>query len=330
MYAPEEQGDKAKDRPIEEKNSFRWIAGYRDCVAIAKQMPDTRILSVMDREADLFELFEEAQPTRHRVGLLVRAKHNRLLKDRERKLFEELRASENTRQVEVAIPRQRWKKAKRSQPKQEGWPARQATLTLSFQPVSFGSTRRELRTHPPVTVWAVYAREESPPAGAAAIEWMLLTTEEVATVDQAVRMLELYGRRWRIEEWHRVLKSGCKVQDHQHQTVDRLERAIAIDTVLAWRIQLMTLLSREVPDLPCTVFFDKWEVTVLEALEEQRRDTPLDHPLTLVEAITSMARLGGYLARPSDPPPGAKVLWKGLLRLSGMVEGYRLAQPRGP
>ena len=112
--------------------------------------------------------------------------------------------------------------------------------------------------------------------------------------------------------------------------MDRLKRVIAIDAVLAWRIQLMTLLSREVPDLPCTVFFDEWEVTVLEALEEKRRKPPLERPLTLVEAITSMARLGGYLARRSDPPPGTKVLWRGLIRLSGLVEGYRLARPRGP
>jgi len=334
LYAPEEKGAEgqiSRGRPIEEKKSFRWIEGYRDCVAIAKQTPATRILSVMDREADIFELFEEAHPTRHRAGLLVRAQHNRRLQDSERKLFEELRASENTQQVEVAIPRQRWKtKAKRGQPKREGWPARRATLTLSFQGVSIRSTRMDLRSHDPVTLWAVYAREESPPSGCAAIEWMLLTTEEVKTVEEAVRMLDLYSRRWRIEEWHRVLKSGCKVQDHQHQTVERLERVIAIDAVLAWRIQLMTLLSREVPDLPCTIFFDEWEVTVLEALEEKRRKAPLEHPLTLVEAITSMARLGGYLARRSDPPPGAKVLWRGLIRLTGMVEGYRLARPRGP
>ncbi|MFV1978778.1 MAG: IS4 family transposase [Myxococcota bacterium] len=333
IYAPEEKGEEGKvsvGRPIEEKKSFRWIEGYRDCVAIAKQMPDTRILSVMDREADIFELFKGADPTRHRVGLLVRARYNRRLEGSEQKLFEQLRDSENTQQIEMAIPRQRWKTAKRSQPKQAGAPSRRATLTLSFQAVSIRSTRSDLRALGSVKLWAVYAREESPPPGSAAIEWMLLTTEEVKTVEQATRMLGLYSRRWRIEEWHRVLKSGCKVQDHQHQTVDRLERVIAIDAVLAWRIQLMTLLSREVPDLPCTVFFDEWEVTVLEALEEERRDAPLESPLTLVEAITSMARLGGYLARRSDPPPGAKVLWRGLIRLSGMVEGYRLAQPRGP
>src|SRR3972149_1874950 len=115
---------------------------------------------------------------------------------------------------------------------------------------------------------------------------MRLTTEAVKTVEEAARMLDLYTRRWRIEEWHRVLKSGCKVQDHQHETAERLKRVIAIDAVLAWRIQLMTLLSREVPDLPCTVFFDRWEVTVLEALQEQRTRAPLERPLSLTEAVT--------------------------------------------
>jgi len=332
-YAPEEKGEEGSvsiGRPIEEKKSFRWLEGYRDCVAIAKQMPDTRILSVMDREADLFELFEEAAPTRHRVGLLVRARHNRRLEVSERKLFEELRASESAAQIQVAIPRQRAQKAKRGQSKREGWPARQATLRLAFQPVSIRSTRSDLRSSGPVTLWAVYAREEQAPAGAAPIEWMLLTTEEVKTVDEAARIVDLYTRRWRIEEWHRVLKSGCKVQEHQHETAERLKRAIAIDVVLAWRIQLMTLLSREVPELPCTVFFDDWEVTVLEALQEQRTKAPLERRLTLAEAVTAVARLGGYLARRSDPPPGSTVMWRGLIRLHGMVEGYRLARSRGP
>ena len=332
-YAPEEKGEEGSvsiGRPVEEKKSFRWIEGYRDCVAIAKQMPDTRILSVMDREADLFELFEEAAPTRHRVGLLVRARHNRRLEVSERKLFEELRASESAAQIQVAIPRQRAKEAKRGQSKREGWPARQATLRLAFQEVSIRSTRSDLRSSGPVTLWAVYAREEHAPPGAAPIEWMLLTTEEVKTVDEATRIVDLYTRRWRIEEWHRVLKSGCKVQEHQHETAQRLKRAIAIDVVLAWRIQLMTLLSREVPELPCTVFFDDWEVTVLEALQEQRTKAPLERRLTLAEAVTAVARLGGYLARRSDPPPGSTVMWRGLIRLHGMVEGYRLARSRGP
>jgi len=324
-FAPEEKEEKVPvDAPIEDKKSFRWIEGHRDCVSIAKRIPDTRILSVMDREADFFELFAEVAPTQNRVGLLVRAKTNRCLKDCERKLFDELRASEHKVQIDVAIPRQRWKKAKHGKPGQEGQPARDASLTLAFQQVSIPPTRKSLESHGSVSLWAVYAREDEPPEGAAAIEWMLLTTEEVKTIDDAARMLKLYSLRWRIEEWHRVLKSGCKVQEHQHETAERLERVIAIDAVLAWRIQLMTLLGREVPDLPCEVFFDEWEVKVLTVVAQRYQKDPLDKPLTLAHAITTVARLGGYMARPSDPPPGAKVLWRGFIRLDGMVDGYRL------
>ena len=325
--APEKKSEPTPvESPIEEKKSFKWIEGYRDCVEIAKRIPDTRILTVMDREADFFELFSEAAPTSNRVGLLVRAKWNRPLDDCERKLFEELREDKNSSQVEVEIPRQRWKKAKSGKPEREGRPERAATLTLAFKKVSISPSRprKDLRSKASVTLWAVYAREEDPPEGAKAIEWMLLTTEEVETIDDAVRMLKLYGLRWRIEEWHRVLKSGCKVQEHQHETAERLKRVIAIDAVLAWRIQMMTLLGRQVPDLPCEVFFDEWEIKVLTMRAEQQQKGPLERPLSLANAMTAVARMGGYMARPSDPPPGSKVLWRDFIRLDGMVDGYRL------
>jgi hypothetical protein len=268
-YAPEKKGEvgkKSASRPIEEKKSFRWLEGYRDLVEIAKKTPETHFLNVMDREGDIFELFMDAEPTRKRVGVLVRARHDRRLEGKERKLFDELKASKARGRIEVVIPRQRWKKAKRGNPEQEGMPARQAELTLRYREVTLKPTRNDLRGKGTVTLWAVYAREEKPPAGAKRIEWFLLTTEKVETAEEAARIVDLYTRRWRIEEWHRVLKQGCKVQEHQNETAERLKRVIVIDAVIAWRIQLMTLLGREVPDLPCTVFFDEWEVKVLEAL----------------------------------------------------------------
>ena len=272
-FAPEKKGKAGKKsvgRPIEDKKSFRWLEGYRDCVAVAKQTPKTRLLTVIDREGDIFELFLDVEPTRKRVGVLVRAMYNRRLQGKERKLFEELKASRNGAQIEVVIPRQRWKQAKRGKPEQKSMPGRQAVLTVRFQEVTVQSTRSDLRSKGGITLWGVYAREEHPPAGAKRIEWLLLTTERVETAQDAAHIVDLYTRRWRIEEWHHVLKSGCKVQEHQNETAERLMRVIAIDAVLAWRIQLMTLLGREVPELPCTVFFDEWEVKVLEALEWQK------------------------------------------------------------
>ena len=169
------------------------------------------------------------------------------------------------------------------------------------------------------------------PPGAKRIEWLLLTTEEVRTSEDAARIVDFYTRRWRIEEWHHVLKSGCKVLEHQNETAERLKRVIALDAVLAWRIQLMTLLGREVPELPCTVFFDEWEVKVLEAHEQEKGKRGMKPPFTLGVAIVLLAKQGGYLARPSDPPPGSKCIWKGIMRLFDKATGYRLATIRaGP
>lgn len=329
-YAPERVGDLGKQsigRPIEEKKSFRWLEGHRDLVEVAKKSQSTRFLDVMDREADIFELFLDAEATRKRVGLLVRAKYNRKLEDQERKLFDELRANQNTTEMEIVVPRQRWKKAKQGKPEKKGMPARRAVLTVSYQQINIKSTRSDFRSKPPITLWAVYAREENPPQGAKPISWFLLTTEAVESAEDAAKIIEFYKKRWRIEEWHRVLKSGCKVQEHQHETAERLKRVIAIDAVLAWRIQLLTLLGREVPDLPCNVFFDEWEVKVLDALKKKEGKDKRGAPLTLGEAIILVAKQGGYLARKSDPPPGTESIWKGLIRLSDLTTGYRLATP---
>ena len=335
--APEPKGEAGKQsvgRPIEEKKSFRWVQGLRDCVAVAKQMPQTRLIMVADREGDLFELLAEAEATRKRVGVLVRAGHNRRLEGREQKLWETLQASENETRLEVSIPRQRGKQAKQGKEEQKALSARQATLTVRFEKIQVASTRSDLQSHASLTLWGVYVREENPPADAKPIEWLLLTTEEVETAPQAADLVAFYSRRWRIEEWHRILKSGCQVEEHQHQTGERLKRAIALDVVLAWRIQLLVLLGREVPELPCDIFFDHWEVKVLEALQQQKSSDKRGkggkgkRPLPLGEAVTLVAQLGGYLARGSDPPPGAECLWKGMSRLSGMAEGYRLADTR--
>ena len=324
-YAPEDFSKSSRHRPIEEKESFRWIQGHRDLVKIAKKTPKTRYLTVMDRDGDIYELFLDAEATRKRAGVLVRAQYNRRLEDKERKLFDELKASKVKAKIETVIPRQRWKKAKRDKSGQEGMPAREAVLTLRYQEVTLRPPRSDLRDKGVIKLWAVCAREQKPPAGAKRIEWFLLTTEKVESAEDAARIVEFYTHRWRIEEWHRVLKQGCKVQEHQNETAERLKRAIIIDAVIAWRIQLMTLLGREVPELPSEVFFDEWELKILEELEAREGKRAKKPPFTLGHAIILVAKLGGYLARRSDPPPGAESIWKGMIRLYDRAEGYRVA-----
>ena len=136
------------------------------------------------------------------------------------------------------------------------------------------------------------------------------------------RIVECYSRRWRIEDWHRILKSGCKVEELAHRTAARLARAAAINLVVAWRIFLMTLLSHDEPDLPPDVVFCEREVRVLRAFAAHHRVRPPD---TLATAILVVARIGGHIHRPRGPLPGTKVMWRGTATLAGMCLGYRLA-----
>jgi hypothetical protein len=127
--------------------------------------------------------------------------------------------------------------------------------------------------------------------------------------------------RWRIEDWHRVLKSGCRIEELGHKTAERLKRAVAINLVIAWRIMLMTLLGRTLPELAAEVLFSDLEIRLLEAFARQRK---LEGPTTLGIATRLVARLGGYIARNNDPPPGHEVMWRGFSTLQTMCQGFVL------
>ena len=171
-------------------------------------------------------------------------------------------------------------------------------------------------------MWAVYALEEEPPPEVKEpLEWMLLTTVPTTDPEQAGVRLSWYARRWGIEVFHRVLKSGCRIQDRALKTAHRIEACLAIDLVVAWRVYLLNKQGRETPDVPCDLFLEEEEWKVLAI----RFNKPLDTPPTLREAVRMIATLGGFLGRKGDGEPGTTTLWRGLIRLAAMVEGYRLA-----
>ena len=258
--------------PIEEKETFCWIQAHRDCVAVAAAMPQTRLLSVMDREADFFELFDEQRRT-PRVDLLVRAKHDRTLDGEPRKLFAAVRQAPVAARVQVPVPRQsaRPKRAKQqARPKRA---ARTATLAVRAQAVQLRPPPYH-RDKAPIALWVIHAVEEHPPPGTERVEWFLLTTLPLAAPEDAIQCLRWYCLRWRIEDWHRVLKSGCRVEALAHETAERLRRAIAINLVIAWRLMLMTLLGRETPELPAEVLFSDLELHVLRAYAKKNTCRP--------------------------------------------------------
>jgi hypothetical protein len=264
--APEPKG-KGKDRrscaiPIEEKKTFCWIEGIRDCVELHAQMPSTSMVCVMDREADFFELFDEHRRN-PRVDLLVRAQYDRRTAG-EYKLFDSVRQAPVQGRLLIQVGRQS-ERPKRS--KQKARPkrlARTADVSLRYVQVHLLPPPYH-KDMAPIAVRVVHVVEDNPPQGTEGIEWFLITTMDIASVQEAEQCVRWYCLRWRIEDWHRVLKTGCRIEQLAHKTAERLKRAIAINMVIAWRIMLMTLLGRQCPELPAEVLFSDLEIEVLQA-----------------------------------------------------------------
>ena len=259
---------KSQDRPIEEKETYRWLATIDDLNEAADYLPETELISVGDREGDMFELFDYRRRKAPRVHLLVRAKHNRCLEEHSRKLFDHLAALPVMAQAQIEVPRQREKKSKPSKPGRIALPARTAHVDVKWDKVTLSppDTSQTRNLHP-VEIYALSIVERHSPEGAKALRWVLLTTVPIRSRKEALRCLRWYTMRWRIEEWHRVLKSGCRIEFHQHRTADGLARTICIDAVIAWRVMLLALLGREIPEMPCELMFSTWECRILEKLQ---------------------------------------------------------------
>ena len=304
--------------PMEKKKSGRWLRLYQETLATARRMPGVQVISVMDREADIYDLFQEAVDAGNRVPVLVRLQHDRRLAEEDRRLVESLQAQPADFELTVQISRQR---ARTKQGKfRPGMRAREAQLQISYRAVTILAPQTALKKRlPPVTLSAVYAREKDAPARAEPIEWILLTTLPVTTPPEAAACIRYYRCRWRIEEFHRVLKSGCRVERHQMETAEHLRRVIAIDLLIAWRIMLLVLLGRTAPELSCELYFSQWE---WEALCLAVKNTIPTHPPLLGDALSMVAKLAGYRGRKQDGPPGMQTIWKGMLQLSNMAFMY--------
>jgi hypothetical protein len=273
-----DETEKAQARPIEEKESYRWLSTIGDLNSVAGYLPETELIAIGDRESDMFELFDYRRRKASGVHLLVRARYNRCLEEHSRKLFDHLEALPTMAQARIEVPRQREKKSKPSKLGCIALPARTAHVDLKWEKVTIlPPATTQTRSLQPLEIYALSIAERHPPEGAKALRWVLLTTLPISSRKEALRYLRWYTIRWRIEEWHRVLKSGCRIESHQHRTADGLRRAICIDAVIAWRVMLLALLGREVPEMPCELMFSSWECRLLEKLQ----------PLVAPETMTS-------------------------------------------
>jgi hypothetical protein len=292
-------------RPIQEKESYKWLKSFKKLAEVQARCPESQLVSVGDCEADIYELFELALRDPKGPRLLVRAFHNRPLSGEQGHLWPALLQRPVSGVQPLSVPRHGQR------------PSRVAHMAVRFarvrlKPPGDKPQLKELR------VWAILTQEEDAPEGVEPLGWMLLSTLEVADFEQAVEKIAWYTQRWGIEVYHRVLKSGCKIEERQLGSADRIETCLAIDLIVAWRIFHLAKLGRECPDVPCTVYFEEAQWKALLAYVT-RNPIPPPQPPSLRETMRMTASLGGFLGRKCDKEPGTQSLWIGLQRLDDLT-----------
>lgn len=296
-------GEDKRHWPIEAKESIRWVEGFERCAELAASLPDTRLGYVADREGDMHEFMVRAQ-REPGIDWLIRATPNRCLAEGD-KLWDRLAQAPMLGAVSFILP---------ARPNR---PSRPVVLTVRAEPVTLHPKGGE-----PVTVTALRAREESSLAGVEPLDWRLLTNRSAATLAKATELIQWYGTRWSIEVFFRILKTGCRVEALQLSTLERLEPALALYLIIAWRIQYLTVLGRTTPELPCDAVLDPAEWQAVYIAIHHR--PPLMSPPPLPTMLGWIARLGGHLGRQGDGPPGPQALWIGLQRARDLAWGMQL------
>ena len=298
-----------KDKPIEQKESIKWLKSFQAAAEAQRQCPNTTVVSVGDREADIYELFQLALENPQGPKLLVRAEQDRLLAEGQGHLWPFVTQQPLAGIQDIRIPRRGQR------------PARDARLEVRFAkiPLNTPQAKPHLKR---LTMWAVLAQEVDVPEGIEAVCWMLLTTCEVSGFSQANEKLIWYTRRWGIEIYHRTLKSGCKIEERQLSSASRLEACLAVDMVVAWRVFHLVKLGRETPDVPCTVFFEEAEWKAL-CTQITKNPIPPTQPPSLRSTMRMVATLGGFLGRKGDGEPGTKSIWLGLQHLDDLAAMWK-------
>lgn len=298
-------------RDLDNKESGKWLDSHHRASALQRQLGGaTRVVSVADREGDLFELLGAAQPAEAADGL-VRAQHDRALADGAGRLNAYLDALDAAGVHELTIPRRGNQRA------------RTARMAVRFARVTLAPPKGK-RDQQPVTVDAIRTTEIEPPPGARPLTWTLLTTVPTESLEAACERIHWYARRWQIEVYHRTLKSGCRIEERQLGSADSLEACLGVDLVVAWRVMLLAHQGREHPEAPASVYFSTeqwkalWVRTGAPTIPEDSEEP------TLREAMRRVAQLGGFLGRKADGDPGAQTLWKGLQRLDDLTDMFRI------
>jgi hypothetical protein len=315
--------EKSRDNhkiPLEEKESYRWVKAYRKANEVALQVPETMVVTVADREADIYDLYHEAQHAylsqeSTAAYWLVRSSSNRKIlnsngRPDNEKLIEKTKSTSPLCSITFEIP---------TKEKQIG---RLVTQNLYATELTLcpPDRKRKLSTKygdKTVTVTVVIAEEINPPEGQEPLEWVLLTNVKINDAIGAHNILKWYLCRWQIEVYFRILKSGCRIEKLQLTEKHRFDPCLVLYMIIAWRILYLTVLSRECPEVSCELIFstEEWKIAHIIL----KKEPPPKEPPPLKVMIKMIASMGGYLNRKNDLEPGPTTLWIGLQRLKDFL-----------
>ncbi len=322
--APDSLGTTIKRRklPIEEKESMRWLSGYRLACELSAECPETTIVNVCDSEADIYDIFVESQQHDTPAEFIIRGKEDRSTPERNlqagpnvyRKVRDEVSASDVRATRAIDLPQT---------PKRQ---ARQATLDI--RAIRAKVKPPHMRSHlPSVTYNVVFIEEVNGPDDGTDVSWLLITTLPSGTIEEILRVADYYVARWAIEEYFRTLKTGCSVEDIQLETASRLKNCLALYKIIAWRVMYLTYLNRTNPSDSCETVFSTSEWKSVWSVSQPTKPIP-SKPPRLGTFFRMLTRLGGYNNRKNERPPGPQTIWTGLRRMTDFALAWTAAQER--
>jgi hypothetical protein len=321
--------EKARQRgklPIEQKESFRWLQGLRTARQVAQELSQTQFVCIADSDADIHDLFAEPRGRRP-VDWLIRAHRDRGVEAGtdagESRLRERVLAEPVLFRQQITVREREPKISCETRQRRVARQRRTAEVQVRAAAVTLHSPKPSL---PAAAVNVVLVSEPDPPAGEPAVEWILVTTLPIQTLEQVRQILQYYGVRWMIEVLFRTWKSGCRVEWRRFEHLDRLLPCLALYWIVAWRVLMLCRLGRSCPDMDCEVLFEPAE---WQSVWVVTRQGPLpQEPPKLGVMVRLVAQLGGYVNRLRRvDPPGPQTLWLGLQRMYDLAWAWNTFGP---
>ena len=317
--------DERKQKPITEKETYCWLKGYNVANEVAHQAPQTTVINVSDRGGDIYEVLAKQREQENKAYWLIRCNQNRNLlnppNEKTRKLKDWISAQDVLGHIEFDVT-DAW--VNRNTKARHKRTARRVVQEVRFGKTTIAPPKRRNEISTTVDVYIVHCKEIQPPENEQPVEWYLITSYPLQSIEDAKNAIHWYLCRWQIEVFFKVLKTGCKVEELQFDTLRRTANSLALYMIVAWRVLYVMMMERNCPNISCEVVFETAEWQAIYATMDKKK--PPEVAPTLTEMMERITALGGFLARKSDGCPGPKAIWQGMQRMRDFVIAWNAFQ----